>query len=132
MHYQDFNGFEGLTRFLWINDIESHDPEVVCLRFTRVIFDVLSSPFLLNATLKHHVEKYSSFYPEIVRTPMQPIYMDDVVAGVDGEDEAYTMCTASLSHASFHLRKLATNSLCRTESIQKRSSPRMAQLCRLT
>lgn len=66
---------------------------------------------------------------------MQSIYMDDVVARVDGEDEAYTMCTASkeiLSHASFHLRKLATNSLCRTESIQKKSNPRMAQLCGLT
>ena len=29
-----------VLRFLWINDTESHDPEVVCLRFARVVFGV--------------------------------------------------------------------------------------------
>ena len=66
----DFNGpkYCDVWKFLWINDTESQDPEVVCLRFTRVVFGVSSSPFLLNATLKHHVEEYSSSYPEVIKT----------------------------------------------------------------
>ena len=97
-----------VLRFLWVNDTECHDPEVVPLRFTRVVFGVSSSPFLLNATLKHHVETYRSSYPEIVKTLTQSMYVDDVVTGADSEDEAYTLYTASkkiLSHASFNLRK---------------------------
>ena len=117
-----------VLRFLWVNDTECHDPEVVPLRFTRVVFGVSSSPFLLNATLKDHVETYRSSYPEIVKTLMQLMYVDDVVTGADSEDEAYTLYTASkkiLSHASFNLRKFVTNSSAlqnrvNTEEIQSR------------
>ena len=41
-------------RFLWVKDLKSDVPEVTVLRFTRVVFGVSSSPFLLNATIKHH------------------------------------------------------------------------------
>ena len=44
---------------------------------------------------------------------MQLIYVDDMVAGADSENEACTLYTASkeiLSHASFNLRKFVTNS----------------------
>ena len=43
----------------------------------------------------------------------QSIYVDDVVAGADSEDEGYTLYMASkenLSYASFNLRKFVTNS----------------------
>ena len=102
-----------VLRFLWVNDPDSSDPDVVILRFARVVFGLSSSPFLLNATIKHHVEKYRSTHPEVVRILMQSIYVDDVVSGADYEDEAYTLYTASkeiLGHASFNLRKFVTNS----------------------
>lgn len=35
-----------VLRFLWVVDPTSSDPEVVVLRFTRVIFGVSASPFL--------------------------------------------------------------------------------------
>ena len=38
-------------RFLWYNDLQSREPEVTVLRFTRVVFGVSLSPFLLNATV---------------------------------------------------------------------------------
>ena len=41
----------GGTRFLWIDENSKENPEVVTFRFTRVIFVVSSSRFLLNATV---------------------------------------------------------------------------------
>lgn len=52
-----------VLRFLWV----SEDPKVIVLRFIRVVFRVSSSPFLLNATIKYHVEKYASKCLELVR-----------------------------------------------------------------
>ena len=42
-------------RFLWVDDACKSNPEVEVLRFTRVVFGVSSSPFLLNATIDHHL-----------------------------------------------------------------------------
>ena len=43
-------------RFLWVDNVSKAIPNVVVLRFTRVAFGVSCSPFLLNATVKHHLE----------------------------------------------------------------------------
>ena len=45
-------------RFLWVDDIHSPTPKIIPLRFTRVVFGVSSSPFLLNATVRHHIKRY--------------------------------------------------------------------------
>ena len=42
-------------RFHWIKSIESNDIET--LRFTRAIFGLGESPFLLNGTIKKHLTK---------------------------------------------------------------------------
>ena len=44
-----------VLRFLWVKDISKFPAEIVTLRFTRVVFRVSSSPFILNATIKHHM-----------------------------------------------------------------------------
>ena len=42
-------------RFLWVDDVDKESPEIKLLRFTRVVFGVNASPFILNATIRHHV-----------------------------------------------------------------------------
>ena len=62
-------------RFLWIRDIRA------VLRFTRVVFGVKSSPFLLNATIHQHMQKYREVDPSFVDTFLSSIYVDDVSIG---------------------------------------------------
>ena len=60
-------GGRDVLRFLWVDDIEKKLPEILILRFTRVVFGVSSSPFLLNATIRHHVEKYKDQWRSYTR-----------------------------------------------------------------
>ena len=46
-----------LLRFLWYENFDADDPEVISLRFTRVVFGLTSSPFLLNGTISSHVSQ---------------------------------------------------------------------------
>ena len=54
-------------RFLWVNDIDGERLETVVYRFRRVVFGLNASPFLLNATLRHHVSRYCETDPEFVQ-----------------------------------------------------------------
>ena len=44
-----------VLRFLWFDDVFSDQPNLVKLWFTRMVVGVSSSPFLLNATIRHHL-----------------------------------------------------------------------------
>ena len=99
-------------RFLWVNDITTIPPEIVTLRFARVMFGVSSSPFLLNATIKHHLESFASAHPKLVSDIMQSIHVDDIVFGASDADDAWELYYNSkemLRSGSFNLRKFATN-----------------------
>ena len=74
-----------VLRFLWVDCLEKEDPELVLCRFCRVVFGVNSSPFLLNATLQHHISQYSSD-PEFVENLLNSFYVDDLVSG-EGDPE---------------------------------------------
>ena len=96
-----------------MKDLKSDATEVTILRFTRVVFGVSASPFLLNATIKHHMEQYSTEYPELVSLFMRSIYVDDVSYGADDEDTAFELYMKSkeiLAKGGFNLRKFVTNS----------------------
>ena len=43
-----------VLRFLWFDDLKKEYPQVIVLQFARVVVGVSSSPFLRNATVKHH------------------------------------------------------------------------------
>ena len=100
-------------RFLWVKDVNDDVPHVTVLRFTRVVFGVSASPFLLNATIKHHMEQYSVQEPDLVSLFMRSIYVDDISAGADDDDSAFQFFTRSkeiLARGGFNLRKFVSNS----------------------
>ena len=70
-----------LLRFLWIDDVNSLNPEIIKLRFTRLVFGLVCSPFILNVTLRNHLSKYENIDPEFVSTVIKALYVDDFASG---------------------------------------------------
>ena len=99
-------------RFLWLEDIDGELPRVQVLRFTRVVFGVSSSPFLLNATIRYHMDGYKDKDPQFVEKFQRSIYVDDITFGGDDEEvfELYEKAKSWLAEGSFNLRKFVTNS----------------------
>lgn len=102
-----------VLRFLWIDDVTKDTPNIIVLRFTRVVFGVTSSPFLLNATLNFHLERYRQQDPDFVDTVTRATYVDDVSTGGETVEQTYELYLKSkvrLAEGGFNLRKFATNS----------------------
>ena len=97
-----------VLRFLWVKDVTTEEPEIVMFRFSRVVFGVSSSLFLLNATIQH-VEKYAEAQPTVVGKLLESINVD---GGADTEEQAFQFYKKSkelLAAGSFNLRKFVSN-----------------------
>ena len=100
-------------RFLWVEDIKAQLPRLAVMRFTRVVFGVSASPFLLNATIRKHVEGYRDGDYSFVEKFNRSIYVDDLTFGGKIEAEAlelYEKSRQCLRQAGFTLRKFMSNS----------------------
>lgn len=53
-----------------------------------------SSPFLLNATIKYHLEHYLDSHPNLIQGLLHSTYVDDITRA-SSEDEAFDLCTPS-------------------------------------
>ena len=80
-----------LLRFLWCNSIESDDPEIVVLRFIRLVLGLISSPFALGATVRHHLSKYENFDKEFVAEVIRSLYVDDFASESYSVDSAFVL-----------------------------------------
>lgn len=97
----------------WVDDVAKEPPDIRILRFTRVVFRVSSSPFLLNATIKYHLEQYLDTRPHLVESLLRSTYVDDIITGANSDDEAFDLYTQSkeiFRSGGFNLRKFSTNS----------------------
>ena len=76
-----------VTRFFWLKNKRRLTVEnnIQVYRFNRVQFGIISSPFLLAATLDRHLKDYENSVGETVR---ENIYVDNVVTGKETEKEA--------------------------------------------
>ena len=62
---------------LWFDDVYKNNPEIVKYRLTSIIFGSNPSQFLLNGTVKTHVEKYEKIDPEFVSKVLHNFYVAD-------------------------------------------------------
>lgn len=93
-------------RFLWTSNPFSPSTELITLRFAHIVFGVTSSPFLLNATINHHIQSYVEADPVFVEQFLSSIYVDDVMFGSTDTDAAYNLYLKSrlrLAVAGFKL-----------------------------
>ena len=103
-----------VLRFLWVDNLTKADPEIRAYRFTRVVFGVSSSPFLLNATVKYHLESFRGTHETTVEKLLESTYVDDVITGADSIGEAfelYSQAKEIFRKGGFNLRKFLSNSL---------------------
>ena len=108
-----------VLRFLWVDDITKADPEVRAFRFTRVVFGVSSSPFLLNATIRYHLKRFLESKQPVLRCLLNSTYVDDIVTGADSNEAAFELYSQSkdmFRQGGFNLRKFVSNS----QELQKR------------
>ena len=80
------------------------------------MFGVSCSPFLLNAMLQHHLEKYITSHPKTVNKLTASLYVDDVITGANEEEEAYQLYFESkciFKEGSFNFRKFVPNACSR-------------------
>ncbi|GFR07879.1 DUF1758 domain-containing protein [Trichonephila clavata] len=75
--------------------------------------DIVPSPYLLAATLKHHFRKYKEQYPHTFDLLNSSIYVDDFICGRNDVPDALRTtleCLQIFSDAGMLLRKWRTNS----------------------
>ena len=114
-----------VLRFVWFDNIQSDNPEFRVFRFKRVVFGVASSPFVLNATVRHHMEGYEESFPSTVAKLLNSMYVDDMVCGSDTNREAYQLYLESkdmMGRGGFNLRKFITNSIDLQRRIDEKES----------
>jgi hypothetical protein len=68
-----------VMRFHWFKDLQTK--EIVTLRFTRALFGLSPSPFLLGGVIQQHLEKHQQRHPEVVKEISRSLYVDDLVSG---------------------------------------------------
>ena len=55
--------------------------ELQTLRFTRALFGLTCSPFLLGGVIEHHLETWKERKPEAVSEIEKSMYVDDLISG---------------------------------------------------
>ena len=99
-------------RFHWVDNVSEEQPRIVIYRFNRVVFGVNSSPFILNAVFRHHIETFKEADPEFVSKLVEGFYVDDLVTGCRTPHQAielYEKAKVRMQEGGFRLRKWKSN-----------------------
>lgn len=74
-----------ITRFFWLSHPEDPKSALQIQRFKTFLSGSISSPFILNATLQHHLGNYNTV---IAKNMKESIDVDNSISGCDQEQEA--------------------------------------------
>ena len=99
-------------RFLWVNSVEEAEPKIEEFRFTRALFGAGPSPYILSATIRHHLERCKKDDREFVEDVQQSLYVDDYLSGGAAKDELIARkqeLQETFDRGGFNLRKWFSN-----------------------
>ena len=97
-------------RFHWI---KSKDPsQVQVYRFTRALFGLVQSPFLLNGTIEMHLDAWKETHPDVVEEVQRSLYVDEIINGMNTVEETKQLMETMIDvfkDAQFTLHKWHSN-----------------------
>ena len=101
-----------VTRFFWLKDRDKLEAvnNIKMYRFSGAPFGIISSPFLLAATINHHLKNCNNDVSETIR---KNIYVDKVITRTQPCQEAvhlYNVSKQVFKGAAINLRDWMTNS----------------------
>jgi hypothetical protein len=91
-----------VLRFHWRKDEAS---PLETLRFTRVLFGLAPSPYLLQGVIETHLDVWSNKYPDEVEHLRRSMYVDDLLSGgltVEQAETRKNLGREILEDATFH------------------------------
>ena len=97
-------------RFHWLEDLTTRKIEI--LRFTRALFGLSTSPFLLGGVIEQHLSNMESMYPAEVEEIRRSLYVDDLISGGETVDKTAHLkksCKTIFGEAKFDLHKWHSN-----------------------
>ena len=80
-----------LLRFLWIKESNAENLDIITMRFTRLVFGLTCSPYILNAAIRHHFESVVDSDRTFADSVVSSIYVDDFASSFQTEKEAFEM-----------------------------------------
>ena len=119
LHMKLANQDRDFTRFLWFTDHTNPESPFVTYRIKTVLFGSVSSPFMLSATLDHHLNSYNS---SVSRDMKSNLYVDNIISSCQSEETIlhyYAESRAIVSDAKFNLRSWTSNSSKLTQQAQR-------------
>ncbi|EFP08577.1 hypothetical protein CRE_21611, partial [Caenorhabditis remanei] len=105
-----------VTRVLWFKDINKpvNEDNIIVYRFTRVLFGLNVSPFLLGQTIIHHLRSLKD--DPIIREMPHNLYVDNSIITTDENAEnviqIYKKVKKTFKDANMNLREFRSN--CKT------------------
>ena len=97
-------------RFHWLDG--KNPLRIRTYRFTRALFGLGPSPFLLGGVIHHHLNICRAHHPDTVAEIERELYVNDLITGrgtVQETEQKKTTTTEILRRATFHLHKWHSN-----------------------
>ena len=110
LHVQLEEADSKFTHFVWLSEVDNPESSFEIYRFRVVLFGCVSSPFMLHAALRCHLNHEHSITS---RDILANLYVDNVVSGGSNVPDAleyYHNARQLMSNAHFNLRSWASNS----------------------